>query len=111
MESSSLHVYLVESQEWLLKAAWEEKLIARTTESLEGCKKRLYERKVRDWKDKPLHGAFVRDGEEIAVESWRWLRNGYLKKETEGTICAAQEQALRTNSPKCCSMETNDSFV
>ena len=28
--------------------------------------------KVRDWKDKPLHGAFVRDIEETAVEeSWR----------------------------------------
>ena len=45
----------------------------------------MYEEKVRDWKDKPLHGVFVRDTEEIsAEESWKWLRNGYLKKETEG---------------------------
>ena len=28
---------------------------------------------------------------------WRWLRNGFLKKESEGLILAAQEQALRTN--------------
>ena len=86
----------------MLKAAWEEKVIARTTESFEECKKRLYETKVRDWKGKPLHGAFLRDVEGSAVEeSWRWLRNGYLKKETEGMICAAQEQALRTNLIKC----------
>ena len=30
-------------------------------------------------------------------ESWAWLRKGYLKKETEGLIVAAQDQALRTN--------------
>ena len=61
----SLHGYLVE---WMLKAAWEKKVIARTTESLEKCKQRLYETKVRYWKDKPLHGAFVWDIEETAVE-------------------------------------------
>ena len=32
-------------------------------------------------------------------DSWRWLRNGFLK-ETEGLILAAQEQALTTNSIK-----------
>ena len=42
----------------MLKAAWEEKVIIRTTESFDECKKRLYER---DWKDKPLHSAFLRD--------------------------------------------------
>ena len=35
--------------------------------------------------------------DEDGEESWRWLRNGFLKKETEGLILAAQEQALRTN--------------
>ena len=85
---------------WMLKAAWEEKVITRTTESFEECKKRLYETKVRDWTDKLLLllGAFLRDVEGTAVEeSWRWLQNGYLKKETEGMICVAQEQALSSN--------------
>ena len=29
--------------------------------------------------------------------SWKWLVQSYLKEQTEPTICAAQEQALRTN--------------
>ena len=33
-------------------------------------------------------------------ECWRWLRTGDLKGEKEALICAAQEQALRTNSVK-----------
>ena len=28
---------------------------------------------------------------------WLWLKNSDLKAETEDLICAAQEQALRTN--------------
>ena len=31
---------------------------------------------------------------------WEWLKKGRLKKETEGMIMAAQDQALRTNSIK-----------
>ncbi len=30
-------------------------------------------------------------------ESWLWIKDGYLKKETEGLILAALEQAIRTN--------------
>ena len=30
-------------------------------------------------------------------ETWGWIRRGYLKKETENLIFAAQEKALRTN--------------
>ena len=50
----------------------------------------------RDWKEKTLHGEFVRQTADVAGEdSWRWLRNGFLKKETEGLILAAQEQAFK----------------
>ena len=49
----------------------------------------------------------VRQTADVAGEdSWRWLRNGFLKKETEGLILAAQEQVLRTNSIKH-SIDTN----
>ena len=40
----------------------------------------------------------IREIDDIKDESsWDWIRNGSLKKETEGMIFAAQEQALRTN--------------
>ena len=41
----------------------------------------------------------MRQTADVAVQdSWRWLRNGFLKKETEGLILAAQEQALKGTS-------------
>ena len=40
--------------------------------------------------------------EKIDIEkSWSWLCKSDLKPETEALICAAQEQALRTNYIKC----------
>ena len=33
-------------------------------------------------------------------KTWSWLRNGDLKKETEGFLLAAQDQALRTKAIK-----------
>ena len=53
----------------------------------------------REWKEKTLHGQFLRETEEHANRSrWQWLKAGELKRGTESLICAAQEQALRTNS-------------
>ena len=59
-------------------------------------------------------GQFVRVTEPVSdkEKSWGWLRNGEMKKKTEGMILEAQGQALRTNyvkfridhscvSPKC----------
>ena len=36
--------------------------------------------------------------EDLSGVSWNWIRTGELKKETEGIIFAAQDQALRTNA-------------
>ncbi len=51
------------------------------------------------WTDKIMHGQFVRDmaGTADPEASWNWLHHQDLKKETEGMIIAAQDQALRTN--------------
>ena len=50
---------------------------------------------------KALHGQHFRQTKEFSdTESWRWLREGELKKETEGLIMAAQTQSLRTNAVK-----------
>ena len=70
-------------------------------ESMHDYERRRKDKKIKSWKEKALHGAFVQQiSDEAGEESWRWLRNGFLKKETEGLILAAQEQALRTNSIK-----------
>ena len=43
---------------------------------------------------------FKREKEDLFDVSWNWIRTGELKKETEGLIFAAQDQALRTNAIK-----------
>ena len=99
-ESKSLHGHLRETAEWMLQAALKEKVLDEE-ENLQEYQKRRQKEKIRNWKEKALHGEFVRQTADVAGEdSWRWLRNGFLKKETEGLILAAQEQALRTNSIK-----------
>lgn len=59
------------------------------------------------WSAKKLDGQFLRATDDIrAAESWKWLVRGEavellvrgdVKKETEGMIVAAQDQALRRN--------------
>ena len=50
-------------------------------------------------KENPLHGQFRKATDEVrGKRSWDWLKKGYLKKETESTIVAAQEQALCTRN-------------
>ena len=45
-----------------------------------------------------LPGQFVRQSKEVGSQDrWQQLRNGILKRETEGLICAAQEQAIQAN--------------
>ena len=52
-----------------------------------------------NFKEKRLHAVFFKETKEIRDEkdTWLWLRKGVLKKETEGLILAAQDQALRVN--------------
>ena len=99
-ESKSLHGYLRETTEWMLQAALKKKVL-NEQENLQDYQNMKHEEKIRIWKEKDLHGEFVLQTADVAGEdSWRWLRNGFFKKETEGLILAAQEQALRTNSIK-----------
>ena len=62
-------------------------------------KERLRKAREERYYSKPLHSAFFRETEEVRDEdnSWLWVKKGYLKKETEGLIMAAQDQAIRTN--------------
>ena len=54
------------------------------------------------WHEKRMYGQFVHEiSEEIHKDlSWKWLVQSDLKVQTEVTICAAQEQALRINFTK-----------
>ena len=50
-----------------------------------------------DWQSKPMHGQFLRQTKDLSSnDTWQWLQRGEPKKETEGIIMAAQDQALRT---------------
>ena len=101
-EMRSLHYYLANSQEVMLKAvAKKEGLESNNIEGKEEYNKRVVEEKKKKVKEMKLHGQFEKDTEKMKVgESWNWLSKGDLKRETESLLMAAQEQALNTNSVK-----------
>ena len=52
------------------------------------------------WHGKRMHGQLPRNLDEKVVDveqSYRWLKSGNIKGETESTIVAAQDQAISTN--------------
>ena len=52
------------------------------------------------WHGKRVHGQLPRSLDEKLVDieqSYRWLKYGDIKGETESTIVAAQDQAISTN--------------
>ena len=62
-------------------------------------KEDIQKRHQEGYQNKVLHGQFHKATERLkSNKSWDWLRKGYLKKETESTIIAAQDQALCTRS-------------
>ena len=92
----SLKTYVQSSEEELLKAVRAE--VSGSQETTTSFKVRRRAKNTQEWKEKPLHGQFVRETEDQSnEETWRWLKQGSLKRETEALIIAAQDQALRTN--------------
>lgn len=93
--------YITSSKEKVLSKVKQAKLI-----NSEGMKKefvkKMKAKKMAEWRSKPLPGQYVRETEKITKkeETYQWLISGQLKKETEGLIVAAQDQALRTNCIK-----------
>ena len=106
MERTNLKSYVSESIERLLKedAAME---LVKSVESGADYKKRIDAERKEKLRIKPLHGVLFNTIEGLAEEgsvdldrSWQWLKAGFLTKNTECFIMAAQEQALRTKGIK-----------
>ena len=92
-ERIGLYDYLKESKEDMLSGALKENVIEEVETKEEFTKRKRDERKKTLHEGK-LQGQFVEKTRNIAYEfSGKWIRNGFLKKETEGLLFAAQEQS------------------
>ena len=98
-ERNNLGLYAKDSSENFIVFAERELKLKERIE--DGSEKTRRERRTKSWHEKTLHGQFIRETEKVAdKQSWSWLKQGDLKRETESLIFAAQEQALRTNAIK-----------
>ena len=99
VEVHSLEKYQSTSKEKILKEVSRSRIVENNKC---GRSKEEEDKKHREkYKRKPLHGQFIKATEEIrSKRSWNWLKKSHLKKETESTIVAAQDQALCTRNLK-----------
>ena len=99
-EGNSLGFYVAYSEENLIRGILTAETIntRETITSVEFKKQREKEQKEK-WSEKPMHGQFIRETTEKVdkEKTWQWLSRGDLKVGTEALLCAAQEQAIRTN--------------
>ena len=69
------------------------------TETKREYKDRKMEEKQQEWKDKALHGQYTKIADRTDTKkTYKWIKNGYMKKETEGLLMAAHDQALPTRN-------------
>ena len=99
LEENILDLYVCGSNEMLLKSIKKVSIVK--TENLmekEDFKKNSQNEFKNKWHEKKMYGQFVREMlKEIEDVPWKWLVQSDLKVQNEATICAAQEQVLRTN--------------
>lgn len=97
----SIAEYLRRSDEDMLRKVLTDGII-KAEGSTEEYKKHQREERLKEWRRMPLSGQFIRDTEAVSNKeaTMQWIKRGVLKKETEGFIIAAQDQALRTNAIK-----------
>ena len=87
------------SEERLIQAARRDRVD--DLEAATVLKKAKKEKRLQDWEEKALHGQYLRKTKEVrSKQSWVWLQNGDLKRETESLKVAGQNQGIRTNLVK-----------
>jgi len=93
--------YLQKSKEELLSCVRQVGIV-KDNGLLGDYRKEMQDARATEWREKPLHGQYIRDTERVTKlhDTFLWMKAGRLKKETEGLIIAAQDQALRTNTIK-----------
>ena len=97
VEVHSLEKYLITSKEKILKGVSRSRIIENSKYGR--SKEEIHKGYRETYEEKPFHGQFRKATDEIrGKRSWDWLKKGYLKKETESTIVAAQDQALCTRN-------------
>ena len=95
VEVHSLEKYLSTSKEKILKEVSRSRIIENN--KCGRSKEEVLKEHQEKYEGKLLHGQFRKATQEVrSKRSWDWLKKVYLKKETESTIVAAQDQALRT---------------
>ena len=111
-DENSLRFYVANSEEKLSRGVSTAETIntKETITSVEFKKQREKELKKK-WIEKRMHGQFIRETtEKVDKEKmWQLLSRGDLKVGTEALLCAAQEQAIRTNYIKYHTDKTSDS--
>ena len=94
-----LEVYVHGSEERLIQAARGDKIDG--LEAASALKRSKKDIRLEDWEKKVLNGQYFRQTKEVRRDqSWAWLQNGDLKRETESLAVAAQNQSIRTNLVK-----------
>ena len=61
------------------------------------------------WQEKALHGQRPSRCDGMEVSSWKLLKKGWMKKNTEDLLMAAQDQALPTRNYKVTIMKEEGS--
>lgn len=102
-EENSLVFYVVNSEENLIRGVSAAKTINTEDILTSGeFKKQIAQELKQNWSEKKMYGQFVREMPENVDrdKTWQWLSKCDLKIGTEALLCAAQEQAIRTNYVK-----------
>ena len=111
-EENNLGWYLKHSKEGLLQGVKHVGILEfEKCCSKDDFKNAMREKRMEAWMGKQMYSQFVSDMPVTTdkEKTWSWMRKSDLKITTEALICAAQEQAIRTNYIKYNIDKTADS--